>query len=508
MTELPVSAALEPRRISGGAAGARARGQWVRYPLRMVLDAEAYADADLKVYGKVKALSRNRPCTASVDKIAGYVGLAPSTAEKSLGRLSRPAPTDGVTELTRRQRSHKGTGTGRTTERTCRDLGPGERYVDAPVLAADTLRGTLHRLYLLLRYTTVVDKRQLTLAEMAWALRHRTGKLAGKALAEAAVSKLLDELAEAGWITLDRRAGYRGRHLVTVHDDPLHPVDQEQATADPQGGAAPDHGGGALAYKEDQELNDRGNNPPTAVWGIRRRRPTPASARDERGLALDTFGRRPGLHLTPHAWTTVRGVLQPVRHELEALTGWEWERLVGAVLAQLNDGQSAERLHDRLERRYARMRPPGSPDDGRPAIDSLARWLLGPALTRKGCQDPACESGLIWRTGTDCPVCDYTRQTAAARAQRLLDDHTADRRRPADVDAHRPRRSPARRPRQQQPEPPGPPPAATPPTGSVGPPPGAGGWRALVARERPQAAAHAYRHRWTGDHAHHLTDTA
>ncbi|MBK3631159.1 hypothetical protein JHN59_41555, partial [Streptomyces sp. MBT49] len=39
-----------------------------------------------------------------------------------------------------------------------------------------------------------------------------------------------------------------------------------------------------------------------------------------------------------------------------------------------------------------------------------------------------------------------------------------------------------------------------------GPPPGGQGWRALVARTRPHAAAQAYAHRWTGDHARHLPD--
>ena len=176
MTHLP-EASAEPRRTRGGAGGA-ARGQWVTYPLRLVLDAEAYADADTKVYGKVKALSKGRTCEASVAKLALFTGLSPSTVEKSLGRLSRPAPTDGIAELTRRQRSHEGTGKGRTNERTCRAREADERYVSAPVLAADTMRGTVHRLYLVLRYTEIVEKRQLTLAEMAWVLRHRTGKSA------------------------------------------------------------------------------------------------------------------------------------------------------------------------------------------------------------------------------------------------------------------------------------------------------------------------------------------
>ncbi|MEY2249346.1 hypothetical protein AB8A21_41630, partial [Streptomyces sp. BF23-18] len=182
MTHSP-ELAPEPRRSRGG-AGSAARGQWVRYPLRVILDAEAYADTDTRVYGKVAALSRRRDCEASVIKIAGFLGIGVSSTEKSLSRLSRPAPTDGIAELGRQQRAHEVTGTGRTNARWYRELDPGERYVWAPVLAADTLRGTLHRLYLLLRYTEVVEHRQLTLAEMAWVLRHHSGRSKGQALAE------------------------------------------------------------------------------------------------------------------------------------------------------------------------------------------------------------------------------------------------------------------------------------------------------------------------------------
>ena len=192
MTHLPASAA-EPRHSRGGAGGA-ARGQWVKYPLRVLLDTDAYADADTKVYGKVKALSKGRACEASVAKLADFCGLSVSAVEKGLTRLSRPAPTDGVRELTRRQRSHKGTGNGRTNERTCRALDADERYVHAPVRAADTLRGTLHRLYLLLRYTTLVEHRDLTLPEIGQALRHHGGKHAGDPLHEGTAARLLEPI--------------------------------------------------------------------------------------------------------------------------------------------------------------------------------------------------------------------------------------------------------------------------------------------------------------------------
>lgn len=505
MSALP--AAAEPRHPRGGAGGA-ARGQWVRYPLRLVLDAGAYADADTKVYGKVRALARGRECEASLERLAEYTGLAVSTVEKALGRLSRPAPTDGVTELTRRQRSHPGTGTGRTTARSYRALESGERYVSAPVLAADTLRGTLHRLYLLLRYTQLVERRQLTLAEMGWVLRHRTGKLAGQGLAEAVVTKLLMELAAAGWITLDKRAGYRGRHLITVHDDPVRLADEPGPTPDPEGGAAPDLESGALAYREDHEsLNDPGKIT-KAGGGIRRRRPTATSARE-----LDAFGRRTGLDLDPGRWRTVWQALGPVRSELGSLTGWEWQRLVTGIVSQLDQGATAERLADRIGRRYATMRTT-DPDDDAGRMRSLPRWLIGAALVRRGCADPRCESGVIWgadpddhEAGRDCRTCLYTREAADTRAR--LDAELAARERQAATRAGRRTAGPGHTAPQQPPGAASPPPTAPPnaPERPVGPPPVPGGWRALVARERPDDAARTYRDRWKGDHARHLPPT-
>ncbi|MFM9634355.1 hypothetical protein ACKI10_43240 [Streptomyces galilaeus] len=509
MTRLPASSAAEPRHIRGGAGGA-GRGQWVRYPLRVVVDAEAYAPVDTNVYGKWRALASGRRATASVDKVAGWLGVSKSTLERSNRRLGAPAPTDDVQELFTKRQTHKVTGTGQTAERWCRDLDRGEAYVCGPVRAADTLRPIAHRLYLGLRHAITVRGHQPTLTELAQLLRHHGGKQAGQPLAEASVSRLLDELAALGWITLDKRAGYRGRHLITVHDDPVRLVDEAAVTPDPDDGSAPDLGDGSLAYKEYLGLNDRGNTPPTAVLGIRRRRPTATSARDERDAAVDTFGRRTGLDLTPAAWRTVHAVLAPVRHELPALTGWEWERAVHEVLRHLRDGQHPTRLHDRLQRRYPQMRAPGTPDDGRPPVRTFARWLIGAALTRHGCPDERCETGVIWtldpddhQAGTDCQTCAYARE-AADRHKRLLREIEDSERRVAARRAQQRPHTPQEQPTAPEPAPS--PPHAPPhaPTGPTGPPPGTGGWRALVARERPQAAVEAYRHRWTGSHADHI----
>lgn len=413
----------EPRRTRGGAGGA-GRGQWTATPLRIVVDAEAYADCDAKIYVKVNALSKRRSCEAAVEKIAEFVGLAPSTTEKGLRRLSRPAPTDGVQECFRKQRSHKVTGNGRTNERWCRPLDDGERRVWAPVRAADTLRGTLHRLYLLLRYTVLVEKRDLSLAEIAAVLRHHGGESAGRPLHDATVGRLLDELEAAGWITQDKRAGYRGRHAITVHDDPVHAVDGPDApapgpgtttaaTADAEGGAAPDLEGGAPAYKEDHELNDRGSTP--AGGAFRRRRDDrkwvgdSASSVDTAGNtagAPDTFKGRtrpvarpayagPQLTLSPRVWA----VLAPVADLLPAASNFAVRRIAREIGRQLDDGVWAEDIRDQLTRLRAWTPTEDIRDPG--------RWILGAALpVRPGpCGTTDCVRGFQRHTGAPCKAC-------------------------------------------------------------------------------------------------------
>lgn len=410
MTRLPTPVA-EPRHSSGGAGGA-GRGQWVKYPLRVVVDAEAYAPGDTNFYGKVKALSAGRRATASMEKIAGYLGWSKSTGERAARRLGTPAPTDGVQELFTKRQTHKITGTGQTAERWCRDLERGEPYVWGPVRAADTLRGLLHRLYLGLRYAAL-KAHQPTLTELAQLLRHHGGKLAGQALAEASVAKLLDELETLGWITLDRRAGYRGRHAITVHDDPVRPVTGEEPTLDPGDGSGPDLADGSLTYKEDQELNDRRSTQERGSFRRRRGdRKWVATPVDTPGntsggnypVAPDTF--RPGperpssydgppLMLSPRVWA----VLEPVHDLLPAVRPFVMRRIGREIGRQLDAGVLAEDLVDQL--RVLRgwtpsedMRDPG-------------RWILGAALpVRPGrCGTPDCVRGFMRHTGAPCKAC-------------------------------------------------------------------------------------------------------
>lgn len=393
--------ASEPRRIRGGAGGV-GRGQWVRYPLRLVYDTEVYADADTKVYGKVKALSKDRMCEASVARLAEFTGLSVSAVEKALTRLSRPAPTDGVRELTRRQRSHRVTGKGRTNERDTRPLDVDERYVCAPVRAADTLRGILHRLYLLLRYTILVEHREPTLGEIGDVLRHHGGKTAGQPLHEGTVARLLDELEGAGWITQDKRAGYRGRHTITVHDDPVRPVDEPDgpppatstppaSTPDAECGAAPDPECGAPAYKEDHELTDLAKDDAELGGSFRRRRGTGSYRPDP----VDTFGnpitprdyypvastavpipprRRPydgpGLEISGRVWA----VLEPAHDLLPGVREFVLRRAVREIARHLDTGVPASHIRDRITRLRHGLDPAEITDPG--------RWLLGALLPR------------------------------------------------------------------------------------------------------------------------------
>ncbi|MFJ2514671.1 hypothetical protein ACIPEL_15255 [Streptomyces griseoviridis] len=445
MTRLPAPAA-EPRRTRGGAGGA-GRGQWVPYSLRLILDADTYAPADLNVYGKWRALSHRRRATASVEKVAGWLGVSVSTVERANRRLGRPAPTDGVVELHTKRQTHKITGTGQTAERWTRNLDPGERYVHAPVLAAETLRPVLHRIYLLARYTQIVERRDLTLAEIATVLRHHSGKKAGQPITEAAASRLLTELEATGWASLDRRAGYRGRHRITIHDHPVHAVDEPttpatapDATPDPGDGSGPDLGDGSLAYREDQELNDPGTAP-AAGGGFRRRRDDRKWVRPPVDTAGNTEGGRavvpapfqgparppappayagPPLTLSRDAWAVVGPVLAPVSDLLPRVGPWAIRRIVREILRQTREGGIwPQDIADQVTRLRA-----WTPSE---EITDPGRWLLGAVLpVRSRCGMTGCHWGVVAHTGMPCKACAeiQTEIPPSAAAARGRPPHT------------------------------------------------------------------------------------
>ncbi|MDG9703758.1 hypothetical protein [Streptomyces sp. DH37] len=374
--------------------------------MRLVLGS-SYADADITVYGKVNALAqRAEQCTAGVEEIAAFTGLSVSSVERALRRLGRPGP-DGVVEVYTRRRTHSVSGTGQTALRWCREL-DAEGYVWAPVAAADALKPRLHRLYLALRYAQAIGH-QPTLTELAKVLRHHSGKRAGQPITDEAVSDLLDELEATGWISLERRGGYRGRHAVTVHDHPVHPADTPDPTPGVDDGSGADHEDGSLAYREDQELNDlrtTHHSSPSAVGEVQevaREAAVDNSAAPPRDPGASRASRAdrtytgPTLQLSPRVWH----VLEPVRHLLPGIRTWVLREVARAVGRQLSTGTDPERLRLRLQDRYAvtDVRDPG-------------RWLLGAALKRWGCENPDCEAGRLWSTSEDCRVC------AAAAAER------------------------------------------------------------------------------------------
>lgn len=381
-------------RPHGAAVGDGRRRQRVRYPMRIVTG--AYADADTAVYGKVAALAQRGRGTASVEKIAGFLGLSKSATEKALGRLTRPYGDDEVAEVLVRRRTHEISGTGQTAERWVRRVDEkAEAWVWAPMLAGDVLRPRLHRLYLALRYAQRTGHRP-TLAELGELLRHRSGVRTGQALHESTVARLLAELEEAGWIALERRAGYRGRHLITTNDHPLHPATAQPVTPRTEYGSGPDLEYGSPAYKEDLELTDPENA--RAGGPSRRRRDTGSRAVDNpaRDAASPPY-TGPELQLSPRVWA----VLEPVRHLLPAISPYLLRRAAREIARQLDTYATVERLYARLVARSngvlaEEVRDPGA-------------WLLGAALPRHGCGLHECEGGVLWTTGRRCGVCEHLR---------------------------------------------------------------------------------------------------
>ncbi|MFF9123205.1 hypothetical protein ACF09J_07885 [Streptomyces sp. NPDC014889] len=442
-------AAPHPQPHAAAVVRPRDGGRTVKVPLRLVVGAQ-YPDAALSVYVKIAALAlRPEGCTARVDTLAAYLGMSKSAVERGLRPLTQPDPVDGLVEVPTHRRTYRD-GRGQSAERSIRPLTRGELWVRIPVRAAEALTPRLLRLYALLAYATA-RRIPVTAAELGEMLYHHTGQKAGQSLGERQARRLVDELAATGWLTVHRREGQRGRHAYETNDRPLHPVPALDAAVPAAASVLEDqapgqlplwgdespviHDGsgaddldGSLASKEDH-WTDRPEKTELS-GGIRRRRGDRKSvAGPVDNPVPDTFGRGglvlrtddeaagagpatgrpaytgPALQLSPRIWR----VLEPVRHELPALSAFVLRKVAREIGAQLNaPGGSEERLIDRLTRRYATTT----------AIRDVGRWLLGAALVRHGCGRPDCETGVIWETGADCDTCAVNRQTAAARARR------------------------------------------------------------------------------------------
>ncbi|MEV4033451.1 hypothetical protein [Streptomyces umbrinus] len=370
--------------------------QRVRIPLRIIVG--HYTDATVPVYVKVAALARRREgCEAGVAYLAGLLGLSRSAVERALTQLMRPAPDDDVAEVTSYRRTLPG-GRGTTAVRRVRTANwRTEHGAWVPTRAAEGLSPRQLRAYAALSYAVAIGH-HLTLAELGWTLRHRSGKRAGQPLDSRSVRRILRDLEELGWIGVQRRAGYRGRHLYTLHDEPTHAA----LTADSEEGSGADLGEGSLASKEDHQID----SPDDAAAGgsIRRRRDqvvARGAVENPDRVPLPAAYRRPyagpQLTLAPRIWR----VIQPVKSLLPGLSPYVVRQLAREIGRQLNEGEDGEKLRQRLEFRFA------STED----IRDPARWLLGPALRPpkprpSGCGLVDCEDGVMRFTGLLCKACD------------------------------------------------------------------------------------------------------
>ncbi|MGW0583529.1 hypothetical protein ACWD25_48225, partial [Streptomyces sp. NPDC002920] len=384
------------------------------------------SDSTMTVYVKVAALDRKETgCEAGVAYLSGLLGLARSTVERALTQLMRPDPTDDVVELTSQRRTLRG-GQGETAVRRIRATDPQREHGGwVPTRASESLSPRHLRCYAALSYATATGV-HITLAELARVLRHRSGKKAGEPLDVRSVRRILRALEDLGWITVDRRAGYRGRHLYTVHDEPL----QAALIADTGEGSGTDLDEGSL--QEDHHQTDSpDDHPPTAALDIRRRRvqevargtvenpPLPADFKVRSGTLnagpevqgnLKRYAG-PQLSLAPRIWR----VLEPVKSLLPGLSPYVVRALAREISRQLDEGQAPERLRSRLEFRFATT----------DTIRDAGRWLLGAAIVRHGCGLAACESGRIWHSGHECAVC--ARDRAATAKLRQLNLHLDER---------------------------------------------------------------------------------
>ncbi|MDT6983708.1 hypothetical protein ACFSUJ_12040 [Streptomyces lusitanus] len=454
----PAAPHAQPQPAAAGVP-ARGAGLTVRVPLRLVVGAQ-YPDAALSVYVKIAALAmRPEGCTARVATLATYLGMSKSAVERGLKALRNPDTVDGVVEVPTVRRTLPG-GRGQSAHRITRPLIASELWVRIPVRAAETLTPRLLRLYALLAYSTA-RRIPVTAAELGEMLRHHSGKQAGEPLGERQVRRLVDELETTGWLTVHRREGERGRHAYEPHRHPLHavPAPAEDAPAggdvlegqEPEqlalfgpgapvinDGSGPDLGDGSLASKEDLGTDRRDETKPVGVARRRRGDRKWVAAPVENRPVPDTFGpgtsraprgnrpspspdqqltgTNPGSYSGPELrWTErIHTALAPVRHELDDVRRFVLRRIAREIAAQLDTGTSPDRMAHRIHTRYTAQ--------ARENIRDIGAWLLAVGIVHRGCEDPRCESGVIWgddpddhEAGLPCRTCAYHQQVQRAR---------------------------------------------------------------------------------------------
>ncbi|MFJ5785514.1 hypothetical protein [Streptomyces hydrogenans] len=273
-----------------------------------------FPDLALTLYVKVKALGvRVEGCTASVGRLAEYIGMSPRSVHRGMAALT--STEGGRTPHIDTRRRTKSGGTGQTALRTLSARREPRRYVFIPVAAAEALTPRRLRAYAALAWAEF-NGSEITVEQLAGVLRHESGKHAGEPVHERTARTILDDLAATNWIGLDRRAGTRGRHRITVHDSPLHlaptpmakapvdfvdeavdsPVDEATGTSSsPENGgtSGPEAGGTSLASKEDLYLSaDRDLSQPSVEY-LREVRASRARTEGDRTPETDDSNRAP-----------------------------------------------------------------------------------------------------------------------------------------------------------------------------------------------------------------------
>ncbi|MCY0937360.1 hypothetical protein [Streptomyces sp. H34-S4] len=408
-----------------------------------LIESPFYSDAAVSVYVKAKALGlRPEGCTAGVGTMASYLGLSNGTVERGLHDLRAVAP-DGITELPESIRRTKPGGTGTTAVRRVRPLQPTERFVWIPVHASECLTPRLLRAYAVIAYA-VIQRIPLTVRALAASLHHHTGTSAGSAISRKSASGIVGSLVQKGWVAVCRRAGSQGRHLFEVNDSPISPPVAQPSETGSSSSHLDDGSGrpiddGSLAYKEDPRT-DRPEDKkvfPSAGGELQVVGASECEARtasSERPVGDDDNGalraddsslpplppaakarkdpaQQPSRRPTVFSRAT-HAALEPVRFLLDGVRSYVLNRAAREIESQLADGMTVERFQDRFTARLAGTMVSEIEDPG--------RWLLGVALPRWGCADPACESGILWHSGQECSAC---REIRFLHANNLLDHH-------------------------------------------------------------------------------------
>ncbi|NUS29789.1 MAG: hypothetical protein HOV92_37000 [Streptomyces sp.] len=428
MTRLP-EPAPEPRH-RGGAGGVRPRKrmrrseQTIDFPER-VYRGPHYSDAFKKAWAKMAALDVDgniEHCNASVANMAAFTGLSKSAFERALKEGRHPGPDGGAPEFTTRRMTHRG-GCGRTAIREVRPVACDERYVTVPMWIADAAEPRELAAVLLIAHAAD-DRHALTAEELAGELFHHHGKRQGQPLSERTVRRLIDRCEGKGFLDVDRRSGYQGRHVLTVRDTPLQaapePVPDPESTPaapapcpDNHDGSGPDTHDGSLAIKEyKQAVTDE----VAQVGGAFRRRrgdrkwvadsvDTAGNDAGARDLAVPATFRPtvppprrpydgPPLTLSPRVWA----VLEPVADLLPAVSDFAVRRIAREIGRQLDTGIWAEEIRDQIARLRRWTPSEDIPDPG--------RWLLGAVLpVRSKCGKTGCHWGFLAYTGEPCKDC-------------------------------------------------------------------------------------------------------